>query len=614
VGKGVSAGLEVRALGAIGLAVALLLPLLAGGLLPLAITLGVGLLAGLAGLVLTLRSGAPRLAWPFAAVLLLYGCVGLARAHDASGVLATALFALGLGGLGLATAWLPAEEPAASLLATQGATREAWLLGATVTLTGAGLAGALTVVTGYAAAGVAAVLATLAGTAVAGRLRPGLAPLALPLAALAALLIAAWPTPAGVVRDLDQIVAAAGLGLIASTIGGATAAAPRAHVWGAVLAGFGPLAALVAVTPPGVASLAHPWWGAAGLMLAGLNLVAFACSPLRRRPIDREVFACAAAAALLAGLLWLGALAWAVPAAFAAWLTAAAGLRLQSAALRNGAGALAAAAGLAALLRLATSAEPLARAASAADAAFAAGLLWFAARILAAARAQQAERASESALVVLAVCALLHAGEGILPWLPAAEGERVLYQLGLHAAALLGAATVLALAPVSLLSATSRKWAEISLLAAAGLYMGFATLSVFNPWWGMRPADVPGWPLLNPLLAGYLAPGLAFSLYARLKRSQETMDLASAAAGVGAGLIGLWGLLEARRFLTGAALARNPEAMPLASLAGAGAAIALACAIVALLFGPPLRRESVRLAALWPKPRRPVDPNLAPPA
>lgn len=615
LGKGVAIGIGLREAGAAGAAVLLLAPLLAGALLPLPVMLGLGFVTAAAGLLQVLRLGWLRLAWPVAGALLVYGCAGIVRVNSPPDAVVLGSYSLALTGLALLLTWEAAQHTARELqVREQRHHRAAWALGLLLALGAVLLAAGFALRSGHAPASIAALLAALAGIVTAGCMRPGLAPLALPAGLVAALLLAAWPTAPGILLDLNQISAAAAFGLICSVGGGVMAVGSRAHVWGAVLAGFGPLLALAIVTPAGVSHLSHPWWGLCAIALSGLNLLAFARSPRPHRARDREVFGYAAAVAMLAGLTWAGVLTFASPAAVSALAAAILGLRLASPALRNSAGVLAVAAALAGVNRLAGGSwsDWLLAGISLADALLAAVAVWLASRVLGATRMLGAERAAEAAVIVLALCGLLS-----LAWLPPSllGGDQTLAFLGLQAFALLSGAGMLARLPPRGLSAATRLWGERALFGLAAVYTGLATLSVVNPWWGMQPPPVPGWPILNPLLAGYLAPGVMFGLYARLKRSQDSPKLAAVASGVSAGLIGLWGLLEARRFLTGEVLARNPEAMPLMSLLGAATAIALSCAIVALVFGPPVF-EADRMRRLLPKSAqaRDIDPNLAPPA
>lgn len=611
VGKGLAAGLGWREITAAVAAVALVSPLLGGAMIPLPVLLGGGLAVGGVGILLLLGRWS-RLAWPLAAALLTYGAFGLARLSDAADAPALGLFLGALVMLGLSLAWEPGAQSISELWRTARG-RESWGLGLLLLLGSGGLICGLVLATDGGWAALATLFLIWTAVIGAAHWRPGLAAAPLALAACAAAMIALWASPANIAES-RLVFTALGLGLMAGAGGALLAMRPRGAAFGAALAGFGPLAILLAAASAGSPGLSDLRWGLAALALCALNLVGSIVSPVGRRRLDRELFLYAATAALITALLWLGGLSLAAPATLAALLAASGGLRLHSPALRHAAALLAAAAGLAAIARLGARGAWAAELGAVLDALLAVLALWYATRLLGAARSTALERVGEAAMIVVLLCGQLHLASAGLQFAPD-PAQQALLQMGLQGLVFAGSTLLLASLPDQALSAATRKWAELGLLAAAALYLGMAGVSVLNPWWGMQPAAAPGWPLLNTLMAGYLLPGLVFALYARLKQRQQAHAPAGVAAGLGAGLLGLWGVLEARRFLTGPILSGELQTAGMLQIMGSIAALALAMGLLWVLFAQSRPLDAVRrVRPPSHSDRRPaLDPNLAPP-
>jgi hypothetical protein len=603
VGKGLHAGLGVAAV----LAAALLL----GNLAPLFLKHGLGpgsalalqLAAAGASVLALLHLGALRPLWLVFALLGVHGLdFALSRALTApGGVGALGAYVLGVAALAGAANWRGTHMGRAAALL--GPSLFGFVVAGACALAGV-FAG------GHAPAALASLLALAAGAAVLGLLQPRLA-IAAPLLALAAAAaIWLWPLPEAVVFDPQAARVAAGLAMITSLTGLGLIVTRRAAGVGAVLAGFGPLAALLAVSPLGTASLAHPWWGLAALVAAVQSGLAFlSASPAEL--LARRILAAGAAAGLVVSVALLGGLAWAVPAAAGALLLAGLGRRPGGAPLRAAAALPALAATGAGLGGLAGASAGPAVLPLAADAAAAFLLLMLAARALPRDGAKLARTLLEFAGVVLSLTALLALANAAVGQLAAGAGETGLYRTGAHCLALIAAAVTLAHAPQAWLSPQTRRWAQNAILAGAGVYVLLATLSVVNPWWGMSPQPVPGAVVFNPLLAGYLAPALAFGLYARVLPRAKPRLQRRWTQGMAALLALLWGVLEARRLGAGPDLAAgvpswSPEALLLAGLILLAAGVAAAL----LLLGAP---GTARLARLARARQAGSDPNLSPP-
>ena len=614
-----------RTLAVLLLAVALVAPLLAAGAGPVWLAPAFELALGGAGLLVCAQRKLQRAAWPFGLALLLGALAFAAREEAAlqptrSGL---ALYLLAAAPLLAAPAWPHAKQTLPDALEHGRAPPESlWLAYGGVAALGC-IAAYTTWRSGFDL-GLAGVLFALAFLAmVGGLLRPGLAPLALIQAAAAAAAIALWPEVSrleGVLLLEPRPFGTALLSLTAA-FGGALLLGKRADPWsGGLLAAFGPVAAFAAAALWPAFGL-KPLWAGAALALAALELLAFERSGKEQGPRVRDMFALAASLALLLAFVLSGAVAFATPAALACFALASLAMRAGGALLALCAAGFGGLAAIAAMNSLVAAASWPNLALAPLDAGAAAVTLWLAKRRIANASGLPGGAVVETALALCAVSSTLAVANLAADMLQA----EALTLTGAHALALLLGA--FALGRARWLTPLVRGRAEAGLLGAAAIYALLAGLSVFNPWWGMSPAAAPGWPMLNPLIAAYALPAIGFALFARLRRGPEAERLRQVAMFTASALFALWGLLEARRWLSGADL--TFVAAPPGQLAWAGAVFSALCALglVALTLGDRALASRPRLAGpapsglplparLRPMPwsRAPKgDPNLAPP-
>ena len=135
---------------------------------------------------------------------------------------------------------------------------------------------------------------------------------------------------------------------------------------------------------------------------------------------------------------------------------------------------------------------------------------------LSASFAARGERApiTQAALEAFAIVFACAALAGIVRWIatdgtPAAPGVS-LAEAGAHASVWLFAGLLLILCP-DRGAQSVRRIAAGALFALACILMAGWVFAGRNPWWGAEAQPAPGWPALNPLALGYLAPALAFA-------------------------------------------------------------------------------------------------------
>jgi uncharacterized membrane protein len=116
------------------------------------------------------------------------------------------------------------------------------------------------------------------------------------------------------------------------------------------------------------------------------------------------------------------------------------------------------------------------------------------------------------------------------------------------------------------------------LMMAGFLYIALGPLLFSNPWWGVVPATITGWPILNPLTLAFAAPA-ALVLFAAQRLYDEKRNPARAYAAVGGLLALAWALLEIRVGFHGAEAPLAPVGVleaALYALVALGAALAIA--------------------------------------
>lgn len=121
------------------------------------------------------------------------------------------------------------------------------------------------------------------------------------------------------------------------------------------------------------------------------------------------------------------------------------------------------------------------------------------------------------------------------------------------------------------------KWRAQAFMLAGLAYGAFTLLLIFNPFWNKAGLPIKGPPLLDSLLAAYLAPAALLAVAAR--RAVTPLRVPAAVYAGGAILFALtWAVLELRRLFRGPGFAWGPETIGRAE----GAAYALLLILAAL--------------------------------
>lgn len=173
------------------------------------------------------------------------------------------------------------------------------------------------------------------------------------------------------------------------------------------------------------------------------------------------------------------------------------------------------------------------------------------------ARSLESARGAAMGLALYAgalICALAAGAavlSGCLHLLIAPPPAASLLRLGVWTGYWLGCTALLALLPKSRTAAIVQIWGGRVLAVMAMLVALLGGFSLYNPWWGMVPAPVPGLPILNSLLLGYGAPVAMLLVGAQFWRRSGEAWLRASAQRVGACLAALWLTLEVRRAFTG---------------------------------------------------------------
>jgi uncharacterized membrane protein len=138
-------------------------------------------------------------------------------------------------------------------------------------------------------------------------------------------------------------------------------------------------------------------------------------------------------------------------------------------------------------------------------------------------------------------------------------------------------------------------FAETALVIVATTWVLLCCAYALNPWWGERPAPIPGWPIFNPLLMAFGAPAALLAIYAVVKRRAGFAQRA-ALAGAAATLLVFFNVtLEVRRLFHGPDMASGPIG-DVEAWAYTAVWVAFAGALLAL--GLMRRKPSLRYASL----------------
>ncbi len=523
----------------------------------------------------------------------------------------TYLAALGM--LGLCLLWDDAKEPGplSTLWARLRDAGETTKVGAALTLAAA----ALLVIAvwrapdgGIAVQAAAGLLVVTALTHAASALRPGYGGYALVLTAVGALVVLAWPRGQGLPvagsTEPHAVLAAAALLSVLGVLSGWREAHASGREGTAIA--FGSIAPLVAI---GAAAVRLQ--GSEMILLAAGALSVAASSALMAQSFTARAGSTPGAGAARATGMAIAGAAAALAVAGAApdeWRTVA--LAALAPALifidkQRGGAALTGAAVLVAAAALARLMWPWAAASGSLGATPLFNMLvpiyggsamffYLGARTLADAGWRSAPLARQCLLAAAWITGaaflsmqVRHAFSGAGMVTPATS----LAELGLHATVWIGLALALR---VSDRAQPAQPFALTEVFALA-MGLGFAAVGagfLLNPWWGPYPAPAPATPILNDLMAGFLLPAGALTLYA-LACASEGQPQRARWSGGAAGLLGFVYLtLELRRGFAGAAMATAAQG-DAERWIYTGAA--LACAAVLLIVGQ--ERKSFLLKA-----------------
>lgn len=229
--------------------------------------------------------------------------------------------------------------------------------------------------------------------------------------------------------------------------------------------------------------------------------------------------------------------------------------------------------------------------------------------------------ALQAAALACAFAAILAGVTSVLRGVLAPPPAASLLRVGLWSCVLLGCAATLAWLPGAWIWPQIRHWGGRLAVVAAMVLALVGAISLYNPWWGMVPASVPGLPIFNGLLAGCALPatGLLLGLAQWQKLGGAALhSTAKAAAGV---LAALWLLLETRRAFTGPDLTISAATLPSVWVWLAGLCLGAIAGLYGLrLLSQRRRADSLsesHAATLW-QPAAPIPasrlPALRPPA
>lgn len=511
------------------------------------------------------------LAWLAGGFGLLWGAWWVNFALAPASIPLTAIYAVGMAGLGVALAWDESER--AINLEQPWAPRPAWSpmgwAGHGLILGSCALLAHLFLESGARGMPAAAAITLLtAGLAALAYFRQGFALTVLPVAATAVLMLAVWPLNLDAQQARNFATICGVLGFAASAGGVAMMARNTASGPGAILAALTPALVLLCAHHQMGAGIDRPWlWATAALFLGGLN--AFAMERIaseaggpKNAPGASGAFgigavACAVMAVSfgLKGFVMMAAVA--VIMVPLAWIDR----RIDYPPLRWAAAAI----GAFVVAALALTRAPLDFAVSPMPffneltIGYGVAILAFlaACRLFATGPAGYEGKVTISLrLGVLALIItfllyqvrhLVNAGDMTAPYAS-------LWEFGGHVSVCLLAALGLTLrypAPLRPLVFSF----EAALFAAAVLHGAVSGLVWLHPWWGSQPAVAAGWPVLNSLAVGYGMPALLFAAYSWIQYARGAKERSLLAAGMSIALGVCWALLEVRRAHHGPILA-----------------------------------------------------------
>jgi uncharacterized membrane protein len=548
--------------------------------------------------------------WLVVGGALSWGVAWLASASPDGEFAAAAFYLVALAGLGIAFAWN--EIPPIPAFSELRAWRKSWSEAALAAYALIGASALLLLCMGAVSTSMmvsAAMIALCAITAIVASTREGfsLAPLVAAVFAVGKILF--WKASgAGAPINLNALMLTAGaLGFVFSGGGWLMMARAQRPGYGAALAALGPIAVVAATHE--TAPFLRESWAFAAIVLAGMNALAAQQLSKGQPPEERgrgaiAAFVLGAAAAtsfaiyfaLHSAGLWLSAaLAILIP------LCAHLDLRLKTPSLRIAIIVLAAIV----TWRLILGFEPLRYGVSATPIfnqlipgyALPALCLWGAGWIYRRAGVSAASRLVETLEVgalIIAVAGLSWEARHIANRGVVAAPTMTLLEAGEHATAWLALAIGLAVRfgpkPRRVIFFFD---AALAIIAAVWVLLccGFA----LNPWWGERPAPIPGWPIFNPLLVAFGVPAILLAIYAVVKRRQGMIQRGAIAGAVAILLSFLNVTLEVRRTFH----APNMASDAIGSVeAWAYTAVWVAFAGALLALGLMRRKPSLRYASL----------------